>query len=289
MAIGILLFMMAIFFLGSKMNILQRYYELICYFDKVNGLRVGAPVQLAGINVGFIDSISFEDRTEEVDVMVSRVDQQLKKLPPLMKKKQVTVKVKAVMKIDRAYQERIRTDTVASIQTQGLLGDRMVFLTVGSQDARPLKSGEVVSQVIDPSGFNQLVYEGSELIQRAKSFLDNSTGFISNTDSFVTRLNTIMDQVIDGDGFAHEVFYNKEHQQAFSKLDEILGNFEKASVNFSQVSDKINTGKGTLGSLVNDDSLYQDIKMLLGKANRNKLIRSVIRYTLETKEKEQLK
>ncbi len=265
MAIGILLFMMAIFFLGSKMNLLQKYYNLVCYFDKVNGLRVGAPVQLAGINVGHIDSISFEDR------LVEGEENKLEK--------QLIVKVKAVMKIDGRYKDRIRADSVASIQTQGLLGDRMVFLTVGTQESQPLENGQIVENVVNPSGFNQLVFEGNDLIQKAKTLLDNSSGFIHNTDSLVAKLNTVMGEFV----------YDNKHKRTFTRIDNILGNFEVASYDLKSVTEKINHGEGTLGSLVNDDSLFQDLKMLFGKANRNKLIRSVIRYTLETKEKDHLK
>ena len=72
-------------------------------------------------------------------------------------------------------------------------------------------------------------------------------------------------------------------------VNDILAGLNDFSRDLSTISGKINSGKGTLGALVNDDSLYQDFRTLMGKANRNKLIRSVIRYTLETKEKEQLK
>ncbi|MBU0506666.1 MAG: MlaD family protein [bacterium] len=288
-AIGILLFMMAIFFLGSKQSVLQRYYRLVCYFDQVSGLRVGAPVHLAGINVGFIESISFEDRVEQGVAEGALPEKEGDRLGAAQKEKKLIVKVKAVMKIDHRYEDRIRSDSIASIQTQGLLGDRMILLTVGSQEGTPLEDGGVIAEVIDPAGFNQLVFESSELIHKAKNFLDNSSGFIQNTNKLVSNVNTIMDEVIDGEGLAHELIYDDQHRETIASLNRILSNFEKVSVDVANVTHKINVGKGTFGALINDDTLYNDLKLLFGKANRNKLVRSVIRYTLQTKDKEHLK
>ena len=289
MAIGILLFMMAIFFLGSKKNILQKYYRLTCYFDKVNGLRVGAPVQLAGINVGYIDAIAFQDLEDAfLNEELTDNPEALRQKPESQTKK-ILVKVKVVMKIDAFFQDRIRSDSVASIQTQGLLGDRMIFISVGTQEGTPLSDGQIIKKIVDPSGFNQLVFEGNDLILKAKSFLDNSSGFVSNTNNLVSKLNSVMGEVIEGEGLVHEVIYEKKHKNTLANLDEILRNFNVASQQIASVTGKINNGTGTLGSLVNDDSLYRDLKMLFGKANRNKLIRSIIRYTLQTKDKEHLK
>lgn len=275
MAIGILLFMVAIFMLGSKTNFFQSHYQIICYFDDISGLRVGAPVQLAGINVGFIDAISFEDvpirddSSEAVSGIKSKV------------KAKYRVKVKVTMNIDKKYQERIRTDSVVSVVTQGLLGDRMIFITVGSA-GDVIKDHEEISEVKLPSGFTELVEKGDDLMIDAKVL-------IRNVNVLVSKLNLVMTEVVEGDGLVHEVIYDKESKKTLQSLQDMLNNFNKASIDVAGITAKINTGKGTLGALVNDDSLFQDLRTLLGKADRNKLIRSIIRYTLQTKEKEQLK
>lgn len=269
LAIGILLFMTAIFMLGSKTTLFQTYYQLICYFDDISGLRVGAPVQLAGIHVGFIDSITFEDR-----VVKTREDQETKA--------RTIVKVKVVMKIDRKFKDRIRADSVASIVTQGLLGDRMIFITVGTSKERVLKNGDEIVQVRQPKGFTQLVERGDDLMVRAQAFVDN-------TNKLVTKLNTITNEVIQGKGLVHKVIFDPKSQETITLLNDTLYNFHRASRDIVAIASKINNGQGTLGRFVNDDSLYYSLKTLLGKANRNRLVRAVIRHTLKTREKDQLK
>lgn len=279
MAIGILLFMTAIFMLGSKTSIFQTHYKLICYFDDISGLRVGAPVQLAGITVGFIDSIDFENVTVESFEFPTE-DQETTETDRT--KPRTIVKVKVTMKVDSRYQNRIRSDSVASVVTQGLLGDRMIYITVGSVESKKLKNNDEIKEVRQPTGFTQLVQKGDDLMNVAK-------GFVIDTNELVLKLNSVMDEVIKGDGLVHEVIYDPDSKKTLRSINDTLYNFNVASRNLASITGKINNGKGTLGALVNDDSLYQSIKTLFGKANRNRLIRSVIRYTLKTRDKDQLK
>jgi phospholipid/cholesterol/gamma-HCH transport system substrate-binding protein len=162
------------------------------------------------------------------------------------------------------------------------LGDRMIFISVGSKDVKRLKDGDEIIKVKNPSGFTQLVEKGDDLMIDTRKF-------VHNTNDLVTKLNLVMNEVIEGKGLAHDVIYEKSSGEVLASINDILNQLGIAGRNLSGITGKINDGEGTLGALVNDAALYNDIKMLFGKANRNRLIRSVIRYTLQTREKEQLK
>lgn len=278
LAIAVLLFMVATFLLGAKTSIFQTYYHLICYFDDISGLRVGGPVQLGGFNVGFIHAIEFEDRVVTEETLALTEKQNVSEEKPA---KKIIVKIKVTLKIDKRYQDRIRSDSVASIVTQGLLGDRMIFITVGTPGRKKLIDGDLIVEVRPPTGFTHLVEKGDELMIDAKLLVQETTKLAQN-------LNTIADAVISGEGVAHGVIYDKKMGQAFEKITQVVDDFAVAGSNIADVAQKINKGDGTLGALVNDDSVFQSIKTLFGKANRSRLIRSVIRYTLQAKEKEQL-
>lgn len=274
LALGILFAMMAIFMLGSKTSLFQRYYTLTCYFDDISGLRVGAPVQLAGINVGFISEISFEKKqirpkSGKSEQIVTEEKKQSEEEPKSI------VKVKVQMKIDTSYQERIRTDSIASVVTQGLLGDRMVYITVGSSEENELKNGDEIVEVKNPTGFSQLVQKSDALIFKAEGLIES--------------LDKVMDAVVDGESLVHDVIFEKKSSDVLDSAQDMFASLDEMGQNLEDISGKINNGQGTLGALVNDESLYNDLKTLLGKANRNRLVRAVIRYTMETKEKEQLK
>jgi phospholipid/cholesterol/gamma-HCH transport system substrate-binding protein len=229
---------------------------------------------LAGINVGFISEISFEKKqirpkSEKSEQIVVEEKKQSEEEPKSI------VKVKVQMKVDTAYQERIRTDSIASVVTQGLLGDRMIYITVGSSDDDELKDGDEIVEVKNPTGFSQLVQKSDDLILKAEELVES--------------LDKVMDAVVDGDGLVHDVIFEKKSSEVLDSAEDMFASLDEMGQNLEEISEKINNGQGTLGALVHDESLYNDLKTLLGKANRNRLIRAVIRYTMETKEKEQLK
>jgi phospholipid/cholesterol/gamma-HCH transport system substrate-binding protein len=78
----------------------------------------------------------------------------------------------------------------------------------------------------------------------------------------------------------------KNLASATAKLNEGLeGPQLKGAVrNLNGILEKINNGTGTLGALVNDPGLYYDARSLMGGANRNRIIRNLVRQTVRTAE-----
>ena len=67
---------------------------------------------------------------------------------------------------------------------------------------------------------------------------------------------------------------------------EVTGvDIKKFTSNLADISEKINNGTGTLSELLNDSTLYDELKALMGGVNRNRLIRNLIRQTMIDKEK----
>jgi phospholipid/cholesterol/gamma-HCH transport system substrate-binding protein len=291
---GIVLTIVAIFMLSSRSSFFRNQYRLHCYFDDISGLTAGSQVKLAGVNVGFVESIQFESgadvvnaaEEEDSDDASDEGDEEEVRDPVIDSGgntvKETGVKVRVNLKIDRKYQERIRSDSVASITTQGLLGDGIIFISVGSPDEPKLKDGDRVPKIRNPVGFSQLQRKGEKLIKTAG-------GLLENADDLVTNLNSILREVKTGKGLAHSVIYDPEAGQILTKAGRTMDNLNETTRHFASISGKIDQGQGTVGKFVNDPGVYNDLKTLLGKANRNKLVRSVIRYTMATREESQNK
>jgi len=243
-AIGLLLLMMVIFMLGNEKKLFEKQYTLVARFDDISGLRAGAPVQLAGIHVGTVSEILFDQKIERR-------------------------KVKLLLQVDEDYKERIREDTSATIVTQGLLGDKMVFLTVGTPEKRELVDGDEIT-ALSPSGFYQLMERGDEAV--------------ANVNEVAKKVDAILHEVQQGKGVLHALIYDPSGEKLVRQLADLGDNLEEASVDMASITKKIDEGNGTIGALINDPTLFNDMKTLLGKANRNKLIRAVIRETLRGKE-----
>lgn len=115
----VLLGMLAIFFLALKAANLATFsfdtsYRLVARFENVGGLKVGAPVKSAGVRVGRVASIAFDNKSFQGMV---------------------------TMEIEHEYQFPI--DTSAKILTAGLLGDQYIGLEPGAEE-KNLQPGDTI-------------------------------------------------------------------------------------------------------------------------------------------------
>src|SRR3970040_529172 len=110
-ALGV--FLAIVYLLGARARYFESKYDLVAECTEVGGLIEGATVRLAGVQVGRVRSVV---------------------LPP-----QPGGKVRVTMTVARRFQDRIRRNSEARISTQGLLGDKIVELTIGSPRAPPLR------------------------------------------------------------------------------------------------------------------------------------------------------
>jgi phospholipid/cholesterol/gamma-HCH transport system substrate-binding protein len=244
---------------------------------------LGAPVFLAGINVGKVEGIRFPKALEEKEVVVS-------------------------VRIQKKFQDRIRDDSTASIVTQGLLGDKAIFLTVGSVDRDELENGEeiLVKKTFSFESFgekggelmdnvNKLAKNVNDVIQDVKTkdsllhalvYDPEGQKVIKNLSGMVDSAKQIITEIQKGDGVLHALIYDKTRRNVGEDIGKAVENFKGLSENLKKVSAKIEQGEGSVGGLVNDPTVYYDLMTLLGNANRNKLLRTVIRATLATNEKD---
>ena len=131
MVLGIAILAAAIFSIGGGLRWLGGTEELTARFQRVNGLQVGAPVHLSGVNIGSVASIQF---------------------PADRRANYVVVR----LRIEANAAERVRTDSVAKIESLGLLGDKFLLLTAGSPDAPSANpNGLLKSQ--DPFNYQSLL------------------------------------------------------------------------------------------------------------------------------------
>jgi phospholipid/cholesterol/gamma-HCH transport system substrate-binding protein len=276
--LGIGLCVFAIFILGSKSGFFKNQYVLHSYFDDISGLDVGSQVVLAGVNIGHVEEIIFEDKEAVTEEKKSNSEPIYDSGGNLIQ--ETGVKVRVTLKINEAYQDRIRTDSVASITTQGLLGDSIIYLSVGTRAGKKLEDGEFIRKIRNPVTFTHLQRKGELLMKDVRRL-------IKNTDGTVRNVNAVLTEVKEGNGLIHKVIYDKDAGKIVDKAGQVVDNLNETSRNFANISNKIDAGQGTIGKFVNDPGVYNELKLLLGKANRNKLVRSVIRYTLATRDESQ--
>jgi phospholipid/cholesterol/gamma-HCH transport system substrate-binding protein len=171
-----------VFLIGSKEYLFRSTYELKAQFDNVAGLSNGADVQVGGVHSGTVLSIDLPHKPGE--------------------------KVTVVMELDKSTHEIIKQDSLASIETEGVLGNQYVAISFGSAGQADVKDGEMV-QSLPP-----LIM--SDLLKKTSGILDSSQQAINNAAMATAHLNS--------------------------------------------VSAKIDSGQGTIGALVNDKQLYDNVQ-----------------------------
>ncbi len=113
--------------LGKMELIGGNYYHLRAKFESVSGLKTGAQVEIAGVQVGQVDAINLD-----VDQMVAMVD----------------------LKIRKGIE--LTDDTIASVKTAGLIGDKYIKISPGGSD-EVLKPGGMITETESAIDLEELI------------------------------------------------------------------------------------------------------------------------------------
>ena len=285
----LVLFAIAIFVIGSHQKYFQRQYALWASFANIRGLIVGAPVRLAGVTVGRVSAIYFPEDIQ-----------------------QKTVKVE--MKINNEVRNRIREDSTATIQTMGLLGDKYVEIDLGSPDKKVLADRasmksvepidlfsyaykteaaidaintilldikEISTQIKSGEGFlHSVLYDpaGAKLVRNLSAASVSLDDLIQKLSYTASSLNTIV-----GKGAGDLV---ENLSVASASLDDLMKELSSIAQSINNIVKKVEKGEGSLGGIINDPTVYEDLKVILGGAKRSEAIKGVIRYTIKKKREE---
>ncbi|MGV8945594.1 MAG: MlaD family protein [Lutibacter sp.] len=116
---GFILFAIAIFLIGRQKNLFNPVFQLTTSFYNVSGLQVGNNIRFSGINVGTVDNIKIiNDSTVQVNLVVQK-----------------------------DIQKFIKTDCLVTIGSEGIIGDRVLVITQGSSEAKPVKEGQYLASI----------------------------------------------------------------------------------------------------------------------------------------------
>jgi phospholipid/cholesterol/gamma-HCH transport system substrate-binding protein len=170
-----------VFIIGGKQYLFTPTYRLKAQFDNVMGLDAGGDVRVGGVHSGTVRTIELPHKPGD--------------------------KVTIVMDLDKSTHEIIKRDSVATIETEGLLGNQYLAISFGSATAADVRDGDTIASIppLDMAG----------IFQKASVILDSSQAAIQNAT--------------------------------------------RAAANLDSITAKINQGQGTVGALVNDKQLYNNL------------------------------
>jgi phospholipid/cholesterol/gamma-HCH transport system substrate-binding protein len=172
-----------IFIIGGKQYLFTSTYRLNTQFASVVGLDSGADVRVGGVHSGSVRSVELP--TKPTDKITVRMD------------------------LDRSTHNIIKQDSVASIETEGLLGNEYVAISFGSaKGAEVLDDGTISSEP---------PLEMSALLKKASGILDTSQQALANATHATENLNSISAKIDDGKGTVGALINDKK---IYTQLDQ---------------------------------------------------------------------
>ena len=243
-AIGLITIVISIFSLGSNKSYFQKSLLIHAYFDSAAGLNQGGVVSLAGVKVGNIENVEFDEVKNLVRVSFG---------------------------INQEFQKKVKLDSVVEIKTQGALGDKYLYITPGKgpeviQDKTELKSeygNDIFSVISKRSSESEKIFDAiSDLQILLKSLVRENKipALISKLDQTAGNLQESSNQI-------KRATANDRVNKTMNRVDSILA--------------KIDNGQGTLGALINDRSLHVRMKSLLGAGEKQQQVKSILKSSVE--------
>jgi phospholipid/cholesterol/gamma-HCH transport system substrate-binding protein len=201
---GLLVFFGLVYMLGRTAGLFERQYRLVADFASVGGLIQGATVRLAGVAVGRVGAIRLPEAGAD--------------------------KVRVELSIARRVQDRIRADSIARIETLGLLGDRIVEVSLGSPGAPVLPEGGAL-RTEEPFDTGQLTRQGADLLQNLNGLaadLRDAVGRVAGSTAGAdlaetTRsLRALVTEIERGQGALHRLVYDRRLGSALADAGETI-------------------------------------------------------------------
>jgi phospholipid/cholesterol/gamma-HCH transport system substrate-binding protein len=165
-----------IFIIGGKQYLFKSTYQLKSQFDNVVGLDAGGDVRVGGVHSGTVRAIALPRRPGE--------------------------KITVVMDLDKSTHEIIKQDSVASIETEGLLGNQYLAISFGSAGSAEVRDGGIIA--------SHPPLEMSDLFKKTSDILDTSQQAIQNATRATENLQSISAKIDNGQGTAGALVNDKQ-------------------------------------------------------------------------------
>lgn len=252
---GLMIFAIAVFLIGRQQNLFNPVFKVTSDFYNVSGLQVGNNVRFSGINVGNVGNIKIINDT--------------------------TVRVELIIR--KNVQQFIKTDSETNIGSEGIIGDRVVIIAHGTNEAPMVNSGQHLASN-EPVEADAIILSlhtsaiNAEVItkQLAEVMVNINQG--QGTLGMLIKDSTMADNISQtienfkksSEGLDETIEATKENVFAFMESIKVTaGKTEIASNQLGEIMVKINSGQGTLGMLIQDTVMAGNLNQTIINLNRS--------------------
>ena len=223
---SIVLFAVGLFLIGDRRMIFAETFEVYAEFDQVAGLQNGAKVRVAGLDAGEVEAIHLPSSPSGRFRIRLRVRQDMHAL--------------------------LRLDSVASIQNDGLVGNKFIQVEKGTE----------ASPQVPPAGtiMSREPFDLADMFQRVNETIDLVTATIKDVKTGVdTALTAVSTTATDAQLLIRDIG---------SEVRAITASGQKVSADLQLMVAGVRQGRGSLGKFVNDDGVYEKVRAIATEAER---------------------
>jgi phospholipid/cholesterol/gamma-HCH transport system substrate-binding protein len=212
-------------------------YDLKTNFANVQGLKSGAIVRVAGVEVG---------KVTKVELAATGVDVHLS--------------------IKKENQSRVTTDSFASIGAMSLLGEPLIDVSP-STTGTPLKDGDTIKAKKPAALFSDVAETANEGIVEATALLKDiragqgSVGKLFTDDKLYRELNAFVESA---NAVATSINKGRGTLGKLTTDPKAYDELQLSLANLREITRKVNAGEGSLGQLLKDDKLSKSLTASAG-------------------------
>ena len=256
--VGLIILGYMSFQVGKQTLGLKRGYTLDVVFDSAAGLDRDASVQIAGVEVGRVESISLKEG-------------------------------KALVRLRIGANVKLEKDVIASIKTHGILGDKYVEIYPGTRGAAYLAPGEQISRTERQTDIDRMLNQLSLIADDVRGVTNSLnrvlagqageeaiTSILTNTRDLTRNLNNV---IVSNEAALRAALENTRQltgnlNRVVTQNDEKVGQvmdslkaassaMEKTFATLTEITGGVNRGEGTLGKLVKDSATADKLNKTL--------------------------
>ena len=240
-----------VFILGTQKGYFEPQITLKTKFLNVYGLQAGAPVRFMGVGIGQVKGIILP-----------------RELP--------CAEIEVLLQVNKSVQKNITRDSVATIKWLSYVtGDSYVEITSGACLEPIVEDGDSIKSA-EPINYTTVIESGIGIIESFSKFFKKleESGFVESLSNVSVSINESVKTFQKGEGLLHSLIYDPKGKQ-------LMENLVTTSESLKRITAEIENGEGTIGALIADTTLYDNLSRLLGGAERSFILRSLIRKSIE--------
>lgn len=218
---GMLILVVSLYFIGSKKKLFEDTFKLYVNFHDINGLKKGNNVRFGGIDIGTVNKVEIINDT--------------------------TIRVQLV--VEERMKTMIRKNSIASIGTDGLMGDKLVSIEAGSGSAEFVVEDDAIAsqESVD-----------TDAMLRTLQFTNNNVAIVS------ANLKMLTETINKSRGTLYTVLMDTSISE---KIRHVLDNVEVAGSHLKSLGEDLaasgedlQQGRGLLGALLKDTTLSEEFR-----------------------------